>query len=112
MEKKYKVVITKTALKDISDKKKYILQQFKYRAYADNYSSKVRKAIAMLDTLPSGYAETGFVYRGYDIFLKPIDNELIFYTINEKKLTVSVLRVLQDGMDWQRIISEWIKLHH
>ena len=66
--KKYKVVIAQSGKLDVKEKKKYILQQFKYREYAENFSKKIKKAVLALDTLPTGYNTTGFRYRGYDIY--------------------------------------------
>lgn len=61
-----------------------------------------------MDTLPTGYGTTDFRYRGYEIYMKPQDNHLLFYTIDEEKKIVTVLRVLQNGMDWEYIIQRWI----
>lgn len=36
-------------------------------------------------------------------------NHLLFYTIDEEKKVVTVLRVLQDGMNREYIIQSWIK---
>lgn len=91
------------------EKKKYILEQFKYREYAESFSRKIKKAILELDTLPSGYHTIGFQYRGYDIHLKHCESYLLFYTVNEETKTVTVLRVMQDGMDWQYIIDRWLR---
>ena len=96
------------AIDDI-EKKKYILQQFKYREYAENFSKKIKKAVLALDTLPTGYNTTGFRYRGYDIYMKPCESYLLFYTVDEAVKTVTVLRVMQDGMDWQYIINRWLR---
>lgn len=41
--KKYKVVIAQSAKQDVKEKKKYILQQFKYREYAESFSKKIKK---------------------------------------------------------------------
>ncbi|MDE6252289.1 MAG: type II toxin-antitoxin system RelE/ParE family toxin [Lachnospiraceae bacterium] len=41
--------------------------------------------------------------------MKPQSNHLLFYTVDEETQTVTVLRVLQDGMDWEYIIEQWIK---
>ena len=77
MEKrKYKVVISQSGKLDVKEKKKYILQQFKYREYAENFSKKIKKAVLALDTLPTGYNTTGFRYRGYDIYMKDDAKEL------------------------------------
>ena len=56
-----------------------------------------------------GYGTTGFVYRGYEIYMKPTNNHLLFYIIDEAKKIVTILRVLQDGMDWEYIIGCWIE---
>ena len=108
LPKKYKVLIADSAKKDIKDKKKYILDNFKYRAYAENFSNKIKQAIIQLDIFPVAYDTTGFSYNGYDIYLKPCQSYLILYTVDEVNQVVTVLRVLQDREDWQYIINEWI----
>lgn len=62
--KKYKVVISKDTLLDIKSIKKYILDTFKYRDYAENFSKKIKKAIRELDSFPKGYESTGYVIEG------------------------------------------------
>lgn len=109
MTKQYKVVIARSGKLDIKNKKKYIIENFKYRDYAQNFSNKIRKAILELETFPTRYGITGLQYRGYDIYLKPNSNHLLFYTVNEEKMEVTVLRVLQDGMDWEYIVRHWIE---
>ncbi len=84
-------------------------RKFKYRDYAQNFSAKIKKATQELDTLPTGYGTTGFQYRGYDIYMKSYSNHLLFYTVDEEKMVVTVLRVLQDGMNWEYIIGRWIE---
>ena len=105
----YKGVIAQSGKLDVKEKKKYILQQFKYREYAENFSKKIKKAVLELDTLPTGYNTTGFRYRGYDIYMKSCESYLLFYTVDEAAKTVTVLRVMQDGMDWQYIINRWLR---
>lgn len=109
MVKRYKVVIAQSGKMDVMNKKRYIIENFKYRDYAQNFSAKIKKAAQELDTLPTGYGTTGFQYRGYDIYMKPNSNHLLFYTVDEEKMVVTVLRVLQDGMDWEYIIRRWIE---
>lgn len=45
---KYKILLSKDALADIRETKKYILTTFKYREYAENFSRKIKKAIFCL----------------------------------------------------------------
>lgn len=107
--KRYEIVISKSAKEDIKSQKKYILRKFRYREYAENYSKKIKSAISQLSILPNRYSSTGFNYRGYDIYIKPYQSYMIFYTIDTSKKTVVVLRVLQDGMDWENIIVHWLE---
>lgn len=111
MPKIYKVIITDSGKEDIKRKKRYIIEKFKYREYAENYSKMIKKAIQGLDTLPEGYDTIGFRYRGYDMYLKPVNNHLVFFTVDDDNDIVTVLRVLQDGMDWENIIRHWLKFN-
>ena len=108
MNDRFSVVLTKSAKYDVADKKRYILERFKYREYAESFSASLRKDVESLDTFPSGFGKVGFLYRGYDIYMKPINDNLLFYVVDEEIKTVSVLRILQDGMDWQNIIRTWL----
>jgi plasmid stabilization system protein ParE len=109
MAEKYKVLIAASAKLDIAEKKRYIIKEFKYREYADNYVSKIKKAVKHLDVFPKGYDSTGFWYRGYKIYFKPAYSHIIFFIVDDTKRTVTVLRVLQDGMDWEYILHRWIR---
>ena len=44
--------------------------------------------------------------------MKPCESYLLFYTVDEAVKTVTVLRVMQDGMDWQYIINRWLRETH
>ena len=111
MSRQYKVVIAQSGKIDVKNKKQYILQNFKYREYAENFSRRIKKAAEDLAFFPTSYQTTGFQYRGYDIYIKPQSNHLLLYTVDDVKGIVIVLRILQDGMDWENIIQQWIQLN-
>ena len=75
---KYKIAISKDALLDIKSTKKYILDTFKYREYAENFSKKIKTAIKGLDSFPKGYESTGYVLA-------------IYYQENAENQSISVL---------------------
>ena len=108
MIKKYKVHIAASAKADIAAMKKYILLHFKYRELAENFSKKIKTILYSLDTFPTGHSSTEFSYKDYKIYLKPRNTYLIFYIINENTLTVTILRVLKDDMNWKPIIFNWL----
>ena len=107
--KKYKILLSKDALQDIKDNKSYILKNFKYREYAENFSKKIKKAIKELDPFAEGYEKTGFLIEGLEVYFKPYSTYLIFFVIEDS--TVTVIRVLKDRMYWQTIINRMKKLN-
>lgn len=106
---KYKVEYTFSSRDDMRKMKKYILDTFKYCELGESFTKKMKEAAEGLSTLPTGFDTVGFQYRGYDIHLKPYRTYLFFYVVDDEKKTVTVLRVMQDGMDWQFILKRWLK---
>ena len=88
---------------------KYILDTFKYREYAENFSKKIKKAIKELDLFPKGYEVTGYVIEGLSIYYKPYSTYLIFFVVEDS--TITVIRVLKDRMYWQSIIKKMQKIN-
>lgn len=109
MKQSYKIEYTYSSRDDMRKMKKYILETFKYRELGENFSKKMKSATKDLKTLPTGYDTVGFKYRGYDIYLKPYRTYLFFYIVDELTQTVTVLRVMQDGMNWKFILKRWLQ---
>lgn len=105
----YRVEYTYSARDDMLGMKKYILDTFKYRELGDSFIKKMKEAEKSLKVLPTGYNSIGFQYRGYDIHLKPYKSYLFFYVIDEKNAVLTVLRVMQDGMNWEYILKRWLR---
>jgi len=106
---KYKIEYTFSSRDDMRRMKKYILDTFKYRELGENFTKKMKEAAEGLKTLPTGYDTTGFQYRGYDIYMKPFRTYLFFYVVDAEAGKVTVLRVMQDGMNWQFILKQWLR---
>ena len=106
---KYRIEYTFSSRDDMRKMKQYILDTFKYRELGENFTRKMKEAAEGLKTLPRGFETVGFQYRGYDIYLKPYRTYLFFYVVDDVQKIVTVLRVMQDGMDWQTILKCWLK---
>jgi len=106
---KYKIEYTFSSRDDMRKMKKYILDTFKYRELGENFTKKMKDAANELKKLPTAFDTIGLHYRGYDIHLKPYRTYLFFYVVDNEKMTVTVLRVLQDGMNWEFILKRWLK---
>lgn len=102
--RKYKVVLSKEAVQDIKEIKQYILEKFKYKEYAENFSGKIKVAIKTLNVFTKGYEKTGYIIEDLEVYYKPYDTYLIFFVVEVE--TVIVIRVLKDRMYWQSIIRQ------
>lgn len=88
----HKIILSKDALQDIKDTKKYILDTFHYRDYAENFSLKIKAAIKKLNPFAEGYESTGYTIEGFPIYYKPYSTYLIFFVVDGT--TVTVIRFL------------------
>ena len=100
---KYKILLAEDAKIDIQETRRYILEKFHYREYAENYSESIRKAIESLEFFAEAHKVTGITIDGYPIYCYPRSTYLIFYIIENHGLMV--IRVLKNRMAWQRIIK-------
>ena len=91
------------------DMKKYILRKFRYKELGMNFTQKMKKATRELTISSIGYRDTGLLYRGYIIYIKPSQSYLFFFVKNEETSIITVLRVLHDGMEWESILKKWLK---
>ena len=109
MTKVYEIQYTHSSRDDMRNMKQYILQTFHYPELGANFTRKMKKVAKELANSPIGYMNTGFLYRGYEVYLKPSQSYLFFFVINKKDRVVTILRVLQERMDWKYIFKNWLK---
>lgn len=100
---KQKIKITKQAADDMSGIKRYILETFKYRQYANDFAKGIKKAIISLEYGASGYKKTGYLYKGSAVYYRPYDTYIIVYYIKGNE--IFILNVLKDRMLWQSTIK-------
>ena len=109
MRSLYKVEYTHSARDDIKSMKEYISDTFGYRELGENFVQKMKAAEKLLQVFPAAYNKVGFRYRGFDIYLKPYQTYLFFYIVDELHITLTVLRVFKDGMNWKHTLQSWLE---
>lgn len=96
--KKYRVIITQEALKDVLVIAEYIEEKFgEERANLFLYEIEIQ-----MDNLGNSgvfFRKTSFVYRNYSIYQKPFPPSNIFYIVKESVGEVHILRVLREERD-------------
>ena len=103
--KKYKIVISKEALKDIEDTFDYISDI----PFEPNIAKKIQKILLVkiksLETMPNRNAIIDiepYKTRGVRVFI--VENYKVFYVVDEEKEMIYILNVLYKHRDWHNII--------
>ena len=107
----YKVQYTLAARNDIVEMKRYILDNFKYHELGEKFLAKIKKGVEGIRVFPNAYAPIGIKYRGLDIKFRVYKGYIFLYVVDEVKMKVLILRIMQDDMDWRNILRYWL-LHN
>lgn len=106
MSKTYKVIYSPQALEDLTEIYEYIRFTLQARIAADNQSSRIRKMIRSLDTLPARHSHVDWEpWASMKIYKVSVDNYMIFYRVDEKLSTVSIIRIFYSGRNIEDIVK-------
>ena len=108
---KYRILITDEAVSDMVSLIRYVQIDLRNPDAAKGLFEGLKKEISNLEIFPLRNTESGVTYRKYIIYKKVYQSYLLFYIINSKERTVSILRVLKDIMDWPGVLRE-TKIYH
>lgn len=101
----YQLHITSTAKHDIMRAVDYIEFVLKNPQAADNLLDAVTKQIGTLSDFPQKFRIVDdTVLASWEIRFVIINNYIAFYTINEEKQTVIVVRFLYKKSNWRSIL--------
>ncbi|MBR1597903.1 MAG: type II toxin-antitoxin system RelE/ParE family toxin [Lachnospiraceae bacterium] len=92
------------ALDDLFDFSSYIFRSTYSLDYSINVYNVFYEAISSISIFPHGFKDTHINYRNYNIYLLPYDIYNVFYIFDDD--TITVLRVLHQKRNWQRIINK------
>ena len=106
MSKTYKVIYSPQALENLTEIYEYIRFSLQARVAAENQSSRIRKMIRSLDTFPARHSLVEWEpWASMKIYKVPVDNYMIFYRVDEKLSTVSIIRIFYSGRNIEDVIK-------
>ena len=101
----YKVDITEPAENDLRDIVRYISFQLNEPSTALNMLRTIQNAISKLEATALAHPlvrDERLARIGYRLLV--IKNYIVFYVVDEKKMSVVVDRILYGRRDWQNIL--------
>ena len=102
---KYSIDISTLAERDIWDALSYIQEVLFQPESAKRTYSSIKEQILFLSTMPNRYAVIAEEpYTSMGVRKVCAENYLIFYIVNEKTKTVSIIRVLYNRREWHNLI--------
>ncbi len=107
MNDTYSVVYSPEARNDIKDIYSYIAFELLVPGTAEGQVNRIRKAICSLDFMPSRNPIVDWEpWKSMGMHKVPVDNFVVFYTVDDVALTVTIIRIVYGGRDMQRIAAQ------
>ena len=101
----YSLIIGKLAEQDLLEIISYIQEILFQPESAKRIYRAIKEQIMSLSTMPGRYAVIEEEpYSSIGVRKIKVENYLIFYVVNEKEKTVSILRVLYNRREWHNLI--------
>jgi len=107
MSDSYSVVYSPEALNDLKDIYAYIARELLAPDTARNQLNRIRKEIRSLDLMPSRYALVDWEpWKSMGMHKVPVDNFVVFYTVDNDSMTVVIIRIVYGGRDIESIAAK------
>lgn len=107
MSDSYHVVYSPEALSDLKDIYAYIALELLVPDTAQNQVNRIRKEIRALDFMLSRYAPVDREpWKSMHMHKVPVDNFVVFYTVDSNCMTVTIIRILYEGRDIESIAKQ------
>ena len=106
MNDPYSVVYSPKAMDDLREIYSYIAFTLMVPKTAEKQINRIRKRVRSLDFMPSRYPFVDWEpWKSMGMHKVPVDNFVIYYTVNEDICTVTVIRIFYSGRDAANIIN-------
>ena len=94
------IYYTAEARQDLRDIRDYISDELMAPAAAANQVSKIMDAVRNLEELPMRHRlYEGEPWHSQGLRFFPAGNYLVFYVLDEKTMTVNIIRIMYSGRD-------------
>ena len=106
MSDTYSVIYSPEAKDDLREIYSYIAFELEAPDTAEGQVNRIRKEIRSLDFMPARYAIVDWEpWRSMEMHRVPVDNFVVYYAIDDKIRTVTVIRIFYGGRDAEGIIN-------
>lgn len=106
MSDTYSVSYSPEAMDDLREIYSYIAFTLLVPETAEKQVNRIRKEIRSLDFMPSRYSLVDWEpWKSMGMHKVPVDNFVVYYTVNDDSRTVTVIRIFYGGRDVANIVN-------
>ncbi|MGI6555705.1 MAG: type II toxin-antitoxin system RelE/ParE family toxin [Pseudoramibacter sp.] len=106
MTDRYTINYSPNALDDLREIYTYIANELHVPETAAVQVNRIRKAVRSLDFMPARHTFVEWEpWHLMKMHLLPVDNFIVYYLIDNDKMTVSVVRIFYGGRDIEGIVN-------
>lgn len=100
MNDSYSIIYAPEALEDLKNIYTYIASTLLVPDTAKNQINRIRKTVRSLDFMPSRHPIVDWdPWKSMGMHKVPVDNFIVFYTVDKASLTVAIIRIVYEGRD-------------
>ena len=102
----YCVQYSPAAYEDLRAVYRYIALELQAEETAQHQTTRIRRAVRTLDRFPHRHPTVDWEpWMSMGVHKVPVDNYYVFYCVDEKMQTVTILRIFYAGRDIENIIK-------
>jgi plasmid stabilization system protein ParE len=106
---KYDVKITVPALLDMRLIYEYIADTLMEPAIAEKQYTRIEKAVYSLETMPERFRRyEKEPWRSRNLHVMPVDNYVVFYTVDKEKQIVMAIRIMYGRRDVEKELDDMV----
>lgn len=106
MTDSYSVVYSPEAMDDLKEIYAYITFTLLVPETAEKQINRIRREVRSLNFMPSRYSLVDWEpWKSMGMHKVPVDNFVVYYTVNDDSRTVAVIRIFYSGQDVANIVN-------
>lgn len=107
MTEKYRVQYSPAALDDLKDIYAHIATVLRTPENASKQIHRITEEICSLDFMPCRYEQVDWEpWKNMGMRKVAVNNFVVFYTVDQNRLNVTVIRIVYGGRDLRRILDD------
>lgn len=107
MSDDYSVRYAPEATEDLREIYSYIAFDLRESDTAVKQINRIRKEVRSLNFMPSRYVIVDWEpWKSMGMHKLPVDNFIVFYTVDSESMTVTIIRIVYGGRDMEGIVTQ------